>query len=939
MFIGLGGTGVDIIRMLKHDLLAKGGNIPSHVQFLGIDTADQQLLPGIDILGNDEFISAQIREPEKYVNRKIHDPVQRWWPGLPKTRKAMHEGAGQVRAVGRLALHKNLPMVKNAIQEKIDKVVQVDVNARRRINLVSGANPAQIYIICSLCGGTGSGMFLDVSLLCREFMARRDNRINGIFVLPEIFARRLATQNIYANTYAALLELDHLMSVSDGLPETVEFSRDFSLEVDNPPFDWIYLVDKQSEKSGFINSLETLKSFVAEELQLMLLSEIGDQESRLTANLGNQLPPERGKRLNYGSFGHCFINGVQKKSPAFPLQMAASLARRLRHLPEDSEIEVASKLEKYEALALFNEREAYQLARMMLQKQANEIISFAVSRKRHSSKSIAGLLADKWGEDVAGSLEQKSDEWLAELKNQLKEDSARLLREEGGVVLCQQLFEELSRRVKIMMAGIYEGTGDAPFSPNGNHHSHPDLNGHGQAAVVEEEPTGTLRAKLWSLFSGNAATKANVPDDSGEILWREEAEEWLHRQFNGDFSRQLRRVLSQAYRHLLGCARQAKDMERAWEKTIKWLDEECRRIESEAYFQAEPSGFHLEIPAVGYASLEFRKFSEKYDYSLDWREESKEKLGGRLIQLANEAAKNNADMPANGHLGDLEATFLNLKKNTTQLKDFYMRADMAAVPMIEYSEGSMELGEQNLPRSVFIGYPGTFETDLKKELDIKSLASIDKSAPEIVSLRAFSQLVFTQKVFGLPGFAIAAAHPQWMERYWLESSLAKSHVWINPHQLEDLFPGVNNNRKAWALVGKAQAYGLLPWDYREPVQAEDFPFGLDNLLQGKNGTKVLFQIYLHLLCDVRTVHDQHLRFLVRACEKDERQGLSAEVWDKVCKKIEQEGLRDEQRREEIVGHYLSELKKACKDKGIPVPVRRFYETMPVAFEKQIPAWD
>ena len=391
LFIGLGGTGVDTLRMLKHALLEKGESIPPHIQFLGIDTTSQGRKNKFDILGGDEFITAQVREPEKYVSRLLHHPIQEWWPGIRKTRNSIHSGAGQVRAVGRLALHKNLQVVKKAIKEKIDRIAQINVNAYRRETQLGASNVIHIYIVCSLCGGTGSGMFLDVSLLCQHFLDRRDSKVTGIFLLPEIFAHGTGTNNIYANTYAALLELDHIMSISENNMETVAFSHDFALEVDNPPFDWIYMVDKQSEKAGFVNDLDTLKHFIAEELQLMLLSEIGDEEGRMAANLINQMDTEQGKLICYSGFGHCLVEKVEKDVGTSPHALANKLVEQLIQTTEAGEKEVDDICAKHLEAPLFNVTALTAEAGNILENQQRDIIEMVVNKKRQgSTTSISG---------------------------------------------------------------------------------------------------------------------------------------------------------------------------------------------------------------------------------------------------------------------------------------------------------------------------------------------------------------------------------------------------------------------------------------------------------------------------------------------------------------------------------------------------------------------
>src|SRR5439155_25508300 len=71
------------------------------------------------------------------------------------------------------------------------------------------------------CGGTGSGIFLDVAYILRDLLQTRSTFLpNGIFVLPQAFMPALTgkvdlQRRIQGNAYAALPELSELMNAAD----------------------------------------------------------------------------------------------------------------------------------------------------------------------------------------------------------------------------------------------------------------------------------------------------------------------------------------------------------------------------------------------------------------------------------------------------------------------------------------------------------------------------------------------------------------------------------------------------------------------------------------------------------------------------------------------------------------------------------------------------
>ncbi|MFM6613220.1 MAG: tubulin-like doman-containing protein, partial [Dolichospermum sp.] len=67
-----------------------------------------------------------------------------------------------------------------------------------------------IFVVGSLCGGTGSGMFLDVGYTLKNLYGEDGAQILGYLVIsPELYGN---TTSMIANTYAALQELNYYSS-------------------------------------------------------------------------------------------------------------------------------------------------------------------------------------------------------------------------------------------------------------------------------------------------------------------------------------------------------------------------------------------------------------------------------------------------------------------------------------------------------------------------------------------------------------------------------------------------------------------------------------------------------------------------------------------------------------------------------------------------------
>ena len=155
---------------------------------------------------------------------------RRWFDGsLAKNADICSvNGAKNIRMLGRACLWNNWIRIQerltNTIQhithhQAVDKANEIlgDYYARkkgeaqaRRENYVDNARP-RIYIVGSLCGGTCSGMFLDVAYFFKT-CGFRECDIFGMFSIPDKHTSQQPSQKrLCANAMAALFELDFFM--------------------------------------------------------------------------------------------------------------------------------------------------------------------------------------------------------------------------------------------------------------------------------------------------------------------------------------------------------------------------------------------------------------------------------------------------------------------------------------------------------------------------------------------------------------------------------------------------------------------------------------------------------------------------------------------------------------------------------------------------------
>ncbi|MEM9089048.1 MAG: tubulin-like doman-containing protein [Cyanobacteria bacterium P01_F01_bin.53] len=295
--IGLGGTGRDIlmrIRRLIVDRYRHLDRLPI-VKFVHIDTdsssAQDVSLPtgrtyhGVDLsFDASERVTATMSSAEvtnfvrvleqrsSYDRQGPYDHIGLWFPPqLLRNIKAIEDGANAVRPIGRLAFFHNYRQIQAAVRLAVDGTIGHESSLLQSFGLEvePGLN---IYVVGSLCGGTGSGMFLDMAYSLRANFGQEAARIIGYWVIsPELYGD---TPRMTANTYAALKELNHYTMTGTRFTAVYDMRRVVCVDESRPPFDYNYLVSSQTTGSYKILKQGKLCNIVANKIALDFSSEL-----------------------------------------------------------------------------------------------------------------------------------------------------------------------------------------------------------------------------------------------------------------------------------------------------------------------------------------------------------------------------------------------------------------------------------------------------------------------------------------------------------------------------------------------------------------------------------------------------------------------------------------------------------------------------------------
>lgn len=222
LFIGLGGMGCKTINKMKELYTKEFVSTTGKVRFFAVDTDDREFESisvgtGKGYVSADEQFSVFCDDAINLLYKATMPNNVRAWIGDLEEQQIDSTGAKQQRQVGRVMLcgtHKYRDM-RTEISNILD-------------DLSSDGRPVHVVLVSGIAGGTGSGTFVDVSVMVRKLldsMRARQHQVDfyGVFYAPD--AQRtvpaIANNNdiwecLCRNGYAAMKELDYFINGRGG---------------------------------------------------------------------------------------------------------------------------------------------------------------------------------------------------------------------------------------------------------------------------------------------------------------------------------------------------------------------------------------------------------------------------------------------------------------------------------------------------------------------------------------------------------------------------------------------------------------------------------------------------------------------------------------------------------------------------------------------------
>ena len=302
--IGIGGTGAKAVLNVKKRYLEVFGEIPPTTKFLVFDTTDKESLAlpseGEIALKDSEFVKMEVRGPKQLL--KANAEIREWFPeNIPA--KPITSGAGQIRALGRLALFANAKRVYEIIRNTIHDTKNFALAAALENRYKISNNNLLVHLVTSTAGGTGSGIFIDIAHLVREFTEETDQLV-GYLLLPDIYITKPFHHHIYPNTYAAFKELDYAMNITMGETRPFVFN-DKDIGIESPPFNIVFTINNQNADNISYNDENELAEIIGAGIFLLAgatgkgMGDVWDNFQSIVTDKGKWY----GKSPNFLSFG------------------------------------------------------------------------------------------------------------------------------------------------------------------------------------------------------------------------------------------------------------------------------------------------------------------------------------------------------------------------------------------------------------------------------------------------------------------------------------------------------------------------------------------------------------------------------------------------------------------------------------------------------------
>gem|GEM_PF-992929 len=316
IIIGIGTSGLRVVEQVQHFYYENTGrNKPDHVEYLYLET-DENSYPGVTALKNEiKPVYLDLRKKETMINSLKKDAKLdvSWLPSASETGDN-EAGAGGWPAFGRAALwgHQNFNQVDMSIKTAHTNVSNIEVKDTK------DSKPA-VFIVGSLTGGTGAGVFIDLAYMVRNRIADIDD-VFGLFLIPGEDGT-VGRETIYCNTYAALKSLDYFTGKKNGPKYDLYYPNGSKANFEKSPYKLVQIISQDYDDT--LPAIGTLDGLYKMAGLYIFLNIYGLREKRMRRLVDAWGNDQMGK---YGTFG---LSAIQYPKTQLEEFLAVELSMEL----------------------------------------------------------------------------------------------------------------------------------------------------------------------------------------------------------------------------------------------------------------------------------------------------------------------------------------------------------------------------------------------------------------------------------------------------------------------------------------------------------------------------------------------------------------------------------------------------------------------------------
>lgn len=340
--IGIGGTGKNILLSLKKMIIENSTNGMQDYPLLkllsldtdiSVDTVTSEIKTVKDEIKLDPNTEIERLGAEgltSTLNLDEFPNIKEWYPDSKRSQlnpTMLSGGASQMKPVGRFSFAWNASKLKDKLYNILSTTIDADQARRNKISEANLVPFTNVFICGSICGGTGSGVFLDVANLVR-FVAKQTGvtaRIYGILALASVYNSISGNLKLEPNCYASLVELDHYQNENNFQSPKRQFypayrnigqkEWEYSDSSNTYAFDYPYLFDKTNEAGVSFASPKQFADMAARFIYLLTGSDVANRWESVSNNIWVNL--DRDSKLNkpvrYASTGNTSIIYPRRK--------------------------------------------------------------------------------------------------------------------------------------------------------------------------------------------------------------------------------------------------------------------------------------------------------------------------------------------------------------------------------------------------------------------------------------------------------------------------------------------------------------------------------------------------------------------------------------------------------------------------------------------------